>query len=321
MFAINNVIKLINDYEIDKVIIVISAIFVLLNYYVSIAYCMLCEQTYGIPRLYFKTDFKYKILEIAFQIVLVFIFLILYKLRIRASVPLYMDYILRFLIAEGISLALYQLFTKTYLGKINNNFYIIIISILALLFTAKHVKEFSIVSKFILSLLFLWISYKIDENDYKQKYDDFWHYINKYLIIFVIIYIINGVVNSYDKLLCFKLLLLLVLFFIAIFFILMLCAGNIDIIKLFIDFEHKGNYEVITTNGDNFIVLSHYNDKVLCVNYHFFIEDEKLELYTKQYKFVKIDEGQLSFRDFSCNVSSKFKVIFVKNKMPKLNIY
>ena len=314
MFTINNVIKIISDYEIDKVIIVISAIFVLLNYYVSIAYCILCEQTYGIPRLYFKTDFKYQILEIAFQIVLVFIFLTLYKLRIQTGVPLYMDYISRFLIVESISLTLYLLFMKTYLGKINNNnFYIIIISILALLFTAKYVKEFFIVSIFIMSLLFLWISYKINENDCKQKYDDFWHYINKYLILFVIIYILNGIVNSYDKLLCFKLLLLLVLFAIAIFFILMLCAGNIDIIKLFIDFEHKGNYEVITTNGDNFIVLSHYNDKVLCVNYHFFIEDEKLELYTKQYKLVKIDEGQLSFKDFSYKCSSKFKVIFVKN--------
>lgn len=314
MSTINNVIKLINDYEMDKVIIVISAIFVLLNYYVSIAYCILCEQTYGIPRFYFKIDFKYKILEIVFQIVLFFIFLTLYQSIIQTGVPLYIDYILRFFIAESISLTLYLLFVKTYSGKINNNnFYVIIITIIVSLFTAEYVKEFTIVSTFIMCLLFLWILYKIDENDCKHKNDDFWLYINKYLFLFLLIYILTGVVNSYDKLLCFKLLLFLAIFVTAIILIIMISLGNIDIIKLFVDFEHKGNYEIIATNEGNFIVLSHYNDKALCVNYHFFIEYEKLELYTKQYKLVKIDGGQLSYKDFSHKCSSKFKAIFVKN--------
>ena len=191
MFDFESIKNLINNYEIDKILIIISSLYVMINSYASMKYSTLCEQTYGIPKLYFNVNFRDKVLETFLQVAFIFICWSLYLFVRKTDMHWILNYILRLLMIEAIFLLLY-------------------------------------------------------------------------------------------------------------------------LTKIFIDLEHKCNYEIITKNKINYIVLSHYIDKVLCVRYHFYKNDSRLLIYTKHYILLKNNNEHLNYKNFSNNCGSNFRVIVVR---------
>lgn len=300
--------NVINAVEMDKVTFVVGAVFVVICTCVSMSYSSLCENEYGIPRLYFVTDFKYKVLEVVINIMAVSAFALFWPLIENLEISAIVKYSFRFSVIGLIMLLLYDLLSRASINRIRNaGWHMLLISISAAIFATNSSNELSIVLSMIMVLLIVWILYKSFKVETPIKY-----YV-KCIVLFIVLCILKLVITVFNIPINLVKAVVVLLYFVIFYVLLfMMCLGKFDIIKIFKDFKHQRQYETVRVKNKEYVVLSHYNDMIVCVKYEFVKENSQLILHTNFYELIKEDAGKVQYKDFSKGLGYKYEVKIIK---------
>ena len=103
--------------------------------------------------------------------------------------------------------------------------------------------------------------------------------------------------------------------YVILFFILVIYNYIISAI-IFTDFKRKWIYEVVENNNNEFIVLSHYKNQLLCVDYNTKETDTGicLDLLTKNYYLISNDIIKIRIKNFKKSKKFELKVNGVPTK-------